>query len=893
MTAIYSGGHFSGAHYNPAVTLAILIRGKISAKDAALYMLSQCCGSVFGGLVGMVALKSDVALGAPEIADGVNVGSAFVAELILTLALAHVVLNVTTTTAQANNSYYGLAIGFTVMSGAISVGGVSGVGFNPAIKLLSFLRALNTGRLGVGAWVGFVAPFLGSALAGAIFVITQPDELNGLLGRFGSDHPTAATRKRIAPYVYEVLGTFLLCFTVATAAASSNSSGLAPLSIGAMLAGQVYAGGSTSGANYNPAVTVALAVRKAEYFVTSIGYIGAQIGGGFLALLLSRLVIVRPKVIGFPNPGEGYSVGHAFWAEIFATFFLCFVVLQVATNSLVAGNNFFGLAIGFTMTAMAVAVGPVSGGAFNPAIDLLGLALGGKHYIYWSAPFIGAILAGCACRRTARTHTARTHTARTHCASALSTRGYARSNPVLLPLRTSLSHPLPVRTLCAVRSVTFRLMSPLEGVHTPERRRSSIKVAAERKSLVHAEVDPARQSLMKYNPTVAKEEGRERFNSIDEVSLSFDAKALLSSKPPAPKEPKAPKAPAKGEEKEEEALPEGWKIIKDEAGDFEYFYNEESGESVWTREELPMTAEAAKRYEAALNKARELCTRLVAEKSCAPILVRLAWHDSGTFDNREEKPWPEMGGAIGSIRTAHEINAGPNAGLKGALDSLLRPIKQACPQLSWADLIQLASATAIEASGGPKIPMTYGRVDGLPSEPMPAPFGLPDAKPPFGGPEPDDPAAHLRYVFYKYGMDDRDIVALSGAHTLGRAFKDRSGAVDDGFDGGSEYTKKGCPFLQNSKTTGGRPWTKHWLKFDNSYFTDMPEDDPECVAFPTDKVLMSDPDFKAHFVEFAESQSAFFKQYAVSHKKLSELGSKFCERFNYDAEMGAIVSSSI
>ena len=93
-------------------------------------------------------------------------------------------------------------------------------------------------------------------------------------------------------------------------------------------------------------------------------------------------------------------------ASVFATFFLCFVVLQVATNSLVAGNNFFGLAIGFTVTAMAVAVGPVSGGAFNPAIDLLGLALGGKHYIYWSAPFIGAILAGCACRRTARTHCA-------------------------------------------------------------------------------------------------------------------------------------------------------------------------------------------------------------------------------------------------------------------------------------------------------------------------------------------------------------------------------------------------------------------------------------------------------------------------------------------------------
>ena len=66
------------------------------------------------------------------------------------------------------------------------------------------------------------------------------------------------------------------------------------------------------------------------------------------------------------------------------------------------------------MTAMAVAVGPVSGGAFNPAIDLLGLALGGKHYIYWSAPFIGAILAGCACR-----HCANAHCANAHCANAL------------------------------------------------------------------------------------------------------------------------------------------------------------------------------------------------------------------------------------------------------------------------------------------------------------------------------------------------------------------------------------------------------------------------------------------------------------------------------------------
>jgi len=277
-----------------------------------------------------------------------------------------------------------------------------------------------------------------------------------------------------------------------------------------------------------------------------------------------------------------------------------------------------------------------------------------------------------------------------------------------------------------------------------------------------------------------------------------------------------------------------------------------------------------------LLKAKALCTELITSKSCAPILVRLAWHDSGTYDKANAgKPWPEAGGAIGSIRTDHEINAGPNAGLKKALTIYLKPIKDQVPGVSWADLIQLASATAIELAGGPKIPMKYGRLDGVPGEPAPPPFGLPDALPPFGGPSPEDPAEHLRYVFYKYGMDDKDIVTLSGAHTIGRAFKDRSGTVAEGYLSGTEYTKRGCPILAKSETAGGRSWTKNWLTFDNSYFTDMASADPECVAFPTDKVLMTDPGFKPHFDAFAQDQAAFFAAYAQSHKKLSELGCKF------------------
>jgi len=273
-----------------------------------------------------------------------------------------------------------------------------------------------------------------------------------------------------------------------------------------------------------------------------------------------------------------------------------------------------------------------------------------------------------------------------------------------------------------------------------------------------------------------------------------------------------------------------------------------------------------------LKKAEGLIKELVKSKSCAPILVRLAWHDSGTYDNRNQsKPWPNAGGAVGSITTDHEINAGPNAGLRKALDSYLKPIKDQVPNVSWADLIQLGSATAIEAAGGPKIDMKYGRVDGVPTELAPAPFGLPGVCT-----DGQDPVSHLKGVFYKYGMDDKDIVALSGAHTLGRAFKDRSGTVQEGSTGPyTNYTQRGCPYMAKSMTAGGRSWTKEWTKFDNTYFSDMPKRDPQCIAFPTDTCLMTAPEFKPHFDQFAKDQNAFFNAYKESHKKLSELGSKF------------------
>ncbi|CAM9647351.1 unnamed protein product [Chrysoparadoxa australica] len=270
---------------------------------------------------------------------------------------------------------------------------------------------------------------------------------------------------------------------------------------------------------------------------------------------------------------------------------------------------------------------------------------------------------------------------------------------------------------------------------------------------------------------------------------------------------------------------------------------------------------------------------LLAREKCNPILVRLAWHDSGTYDDTVgSAQFPKCGGANGSIRFTPELGHGANAGLINAI-KLLEPIKEKHPNVGWADLIQMASATAIEMAGGPKIPMRYGRVDTSVAEDCPAEGNLPGAAGPF-----DDgsatPAEHLRKVFHRMGLNDQEIVALSGAHTLGRAWPDRSGTCPKGKTG---YTSGGhCP-MTGSKSggglgkEGGMSWTCNWLKFDNSYFVELQhtEKDEDLLVLDTDKCLVEDEGFSQHAKLYAEDQDAFFAAYASAHAKLSELGSKF------------------
>ncbi|KAL9357517.1 hypothetical protein Peur_050770 [Populus x canadensis] len=270
-----------------------------------------------------------------------------------------------------------------------------------------------------------------------------------------------------------------------------------------------------------------------------------------------------------------------------------------------------------------------------------------------------------------------------------------------------------------------------------------------------------------------------------------------------------------------------------------------------------MSTVAAASDAAQLKSAREDIKELLKSKFCHPILVRLGWHDAGTY-NKNIEEWPKRGGANGSLRFEIELKHAANAGLVDAL-KLIQPIKDKYSGVTYADLFQMASAAAIEEAGGPKIPMKYGRVDVSVPDECPEEGRLPDAGPP-------KPADHLREVFYRMGLDDKEIAALSGAHTLGRSRPERSGWGKPE----TKYTKNG------PGAPGGQSWTAEWLKFDNSYFKDIKErKDEDLLVLPTDAALFEDPSFKVYAEKYAEDKEAFFKDYAEAHAKLSNLGAKF------------------
>jgi aquaporin Z len=200
-----------------------------------------------------------------------------------------------------------------------------------------------------------------------------------------------------AKYIVEAIGAFVLVFTVGAAVASGSA--LAPLAIGAALMVMVYAGGHVSGGHYNPAVTLAVLLRRRIGLRDAVAYWFVQMGAGVLAAVLVRTVVDPVEAAKTATlTVTGHSMTAVFVVEMLFTAALCYVVLNVATSNSHPNNSFYGLAIGFTVVAGAVAVGTISGGAFNPAVTL-GAAVMGMFgwptlWVYLLAQLIGGAAAG-------------------------------------------------------------------------------------------------------------------------------------------------------------------------------------------------------------------------------------------------------------------------------------------------------------------------------------------------------------------------------------------------------------------------------------------------------------------------------------------------------------------
>jgi aquaporin Z len=200
----------------------------------------------------------------------------------------------------------------------------------------------------------------------------------------------------IVKYLVEAIGTFFLVFTVGAAAGSGSP--FAPLGIGAVLMVMIYAGGHLSGGHYNPAVTLAVLVRRRIGLRDAVAYWVVQFGAGLLAAVVVRTIVDPTRATAATLTLTGPTLLAAFVVELLFTFALCYVVLNVATSKDHPDNSFYGLAIGFTVVAGAFAVGSISGGAFNPAVTLgaavMGMFAWPTLWVYLVAQVCAGLAAG-------------------------------------------------------------------------------------------------------------------------------------------------------------------------------------------------------------------------------------------------------------------------------------------------------------------------------------------------------------------------------------------------------------------------------------------------------------------------------------------------------------------
>jgi len=358
MVGIYALGGASGANFNPAVSVALGLAGKM---DEGWKQVGAYCGvQVAAGLCAAGAYSA-------LFGSTFNLGptknhawwQAMLCEMLYTFMLVFVVLNTAASKKLGGkNQFYGLAIGFVIVAGAYGPGAVSGGCFNPAVAI--GIDAISAG-MGFGWCLLYTAfELLGAGLAVGFFKAMRPEE--------SSEEDAPASYELPSKLLGEFLGTFILVLTVGLNVLGNSKA--AAFSIAASLMCMIYAIGDVSGANFNPAVTLAiLSSGRGKITAQEAGaYIGTQLVAGIAAAFMYESV---HSGITFPlGPGLGFDWASVAVAEIVFTFVLCFVVLCVATVEVNPAPQLTGWIIGSCITVGGLAIGRISGGSLNPAVSL-------------------------------------------------------------------------------------------------------------------------------------------------------------------------------------------------------------------------------------------------------------------------------------------------------------------------------------------------------------------------------------------------------------------------------------------------------------------------------------------------------------------------------------------
>jgi len=374
---IASVGPVSGAHLNPAVSLALLLAGKAEWMLVLIYSVLQMVAGILAALACTLMFdpykqkygRDPVHLPVPDTDGQHSLTQMLAAEFLFTCFLLFVVLNCAASKRNSWNQFFPLAIGFVIIVAGHSIGGISGGCLNPAVAVGVEVSYVSTSPKGGGSVVRSLVYSLvelaGASCAVCCFWIVRPEEMNPDDAGF-----SGTSASILARFASEVLGTFYLVLTVGLNVLAESPA--TAWSAAAALMCMIFSLGDVSGGNFNPAVTISLMLSGRGIFTArdAVIYVCGQLVGACLAGVVWSGFDKGDGDKSVPLPPVNFGLARACVSDAIFTFVLCYTVLAVASTKQNQKNHMFGLIIASCVTAGGFAIGRVSGGELNPAVAI-------------------------------------------------------------------------------------------------------------------------------------------------------------------------------------------------------------------------------------------------------------------------------------------------------------------------------------------------------------------------------------------------------------------------------------------------------------------------------------------------------------------------------------------